>query len=351
MMNTLTIRTVPSYNVLIDSGLLDRAGEEIARVIKPCRAVLVADDAVNALYGDRVQSSLAKAGFDVHRWTFAHGEQQKSLKTYQELLSFACSCSLTRNDIFVALGGGVTGDLTGFAAATYLRGVRYVQLPTTLLAMTDSSIGGKTAVDLPEYKNVCGAFHQPALVLCDPDALSTLSDHELNNGVAECIKHAVLADADLLPLLANTRENAQEIIARCIAVKAHYVAQDEFDRGERQYLNLGHTVGHAVEALSGYTMDHGECVSMGLIYATRIAQALGICDETVTERIVRAMMRVLLPMNCPFSAEQLYDMVLRDKKCMDGSITWVLPKNIGECVLYTAPVSELRHLLALGDKK
>lgn len=347
-MRTLTIRTQRPYDVLIAPGLLDRAGQELARVLPPCRAVLVADDTVAALYSDAVLDSLQAAGFDAAFFTFPHGEQSKTMQTYQQLLDFLCARDLTRRDILLALGGGVTGDLCGFAAATYLRGVRYVQLPTTLLAMVDSSVGGKTAVDLPGRKNACGAFWQPSLVLCDTAALATLPEREIANGLAECIKHAVIADADMLPLAALPAADYEALAARNIAIKARFVCQDERDQTQRQFLNFGHTAGHAVEALSGYRLSHGEAVAIGMVIAARIAQHLDICTPDVTDAIMQALRAARLPVDCPYPADALCSLALHDKKRRGDEITWVLPEKLGECRLYPLPIEQLPAFLRLG---
>lgn len=347
-MRTLTIRTQHPYNALIAPGLLDCAGQEIARVLSPCRAVLVTDDMVDALYGDKVLESLHRAGFDAAKFTFPHGEKSKNMQTYQQLLDFLCACDLTRKDILIALGGGVTGDLCGFAAATYLRGVRYVQLPTTLLAMVDSSVGGKTAVDLPGRKNACGAFWQPSLVLCDTAALDTLPEREISNGLAECVKHAVIADAEMLPLTRLPAADYVELAARNIAVKERFVFQDERDMTQRQFLNFGHTAGHAIEALSGYRLRHGECVAIGMVLAARIAQGLGVCAPDVPAAVIQALNAARLPIRCPYGPDALCDFVMHDKKRRGDEITWVLPEKLGQCRLYTLPVTHLPALLQLG---
>ena len=349
-METLTVRTRQPYRVLIENGLLDRIGQELCRVCPPCRAAVVSDDTVDARYGDRAAASLASAGYETLRFVFPHGEASKNLQTYGQLMTFLCQNNLTRGDMLISLGGGVTGDLAGFAAATYLRGVRYAQIPTTLLAMVDSSVGGKTAVDLPGAKNACGAFWQPSLVLCDPMLLATLPEAEVSNGLAECVKHAVLEDPALLSLTSLPLADAQGLIARSIAIKESYVCTDERDVGRRQFLNLGHTVGHAAEALSGYRMRHGEGVAMGMAYMARIACALSLCGADTVQAIENALTAANLPVDCPYSAKDLCAYVLRDKKRRGQEITLVLPEKIGKCRLHTVQIGDLPALLALGEK-
>ena len=349
-MHTVSVKTGKPYEVLIDSGLLHQAGKLIARVISPCRAAVITDDTVDALYGEKVQESLQKSGFNVCRTHFPHGEAHKNLHTYMQLMDFLCENQITRSDIIVALGGGVVGDTAGFAAATYLRGVRFVQIPTTLLAMVDSSVGGKTAVDLPHGKNLCGAFWQPSLVICDTDTLKTLPGQTYIDGLAECIKHGVLKDESLFDLLAaqDARENINEIVARNVAIKAEYVMQDERDTGLRQQLNLGHTLGHAVEKLSNFSTTHGQAVAVGMVYAARIAEKLNLCDASVPVRIEQALRHVGLPVSAPYSAQDIARVALGDKKRMGNVIHMVLPQKIGACCLHDVSIDTLQSIISLG---
>ncbi|MBR5232206.1 MAG: 3-dehydroquinate synthase [Clostridia bacterium] len=346
----IPVPTASPYDVLVGSGLTAQAGKRTARILTPCRAAIISDDTVDALHGDKAENSFTEAGFTVCRMHFPHGEAQKNLHTYADILEFLCKNQITRTDMIVALGGGTVGDLAGFAAATYLRGIRFVQMPTTLLAMVDASVGGKTAVDLPQGKNLCGAFWQPSLVICDTDALETLPEETYRDGLAECFKHGVLSDESLFELLAagDYRKNAEEMIARNIAVKASFVAGDERDKGKRQLLNLGHTLGHAAEKLSGYTLTHGRAVAAGMACAARIALKLGICTPDVPERIEAALRGAGLPVTLPYSAQALTEIALGDKK-RDGSVLrLVLPQGIGKCILHDADVRSLREIIAAG---
>ena len=348
--HVVPVNTGRPYEVLIGSGLLEHAGALLDGKLAPCRAAIVTDDTVDALYGEKVQFSLQKCGFTVCRMHFAHGEVHKNLQTYMQVLSFLCENQITRSDLVIALGGGVVGDVAGFAAATYLRGVRFVQVPTTLLAMVDASVGGKTAIDLPQGKNLCGAFWQPALVVCDTDALKTLPENILTDGLAECFKHGVLQDESLFNLL-QTQDfwpNINEIVARNVRIKAEFVTQDERDTGVRQQLNLGHTLGHAVEKLSGFTVSHGQAVAIGMAYAAHIAQKLHLCDETVPARIEHALKAAGLPIKAPYSAQEIAAVALGDKKRMGDVIHMVLPLAIGACTLHDVPVDTLRDVISLG---
>ena len=287
-MDTVKIECSRPYEVLVGAGLLDTAGEHIARTTGCQTAAVVADDTVDALYGDRVQVSLERAGCRVVRFRFPHGEQSKTIATYVQLLHFLAENRLTRSDAVVALGGGVTGDLAGFAAATFMRGMALVQLPTTLLAAVDSSVGGKTAVDLPQGKNLAGVFHQPSLVLCDCDTLDTLPADVFRDGCAEVIKYGVLCDAQFFESLQKpVNEQREAVISRCVRIKSDIVSRDERDKGERQLLNLGHTIGHAIEQCSGFTVSHraGGCHRHGTCSPRRLSQ------RTVQTRYVRGALK------------------------------------------------------------
>ena len=350
-MQTLTVSTQNGkYDVCIGSGLLAACGRHIAAVHAPGCAVIVSDDRVNALYGDVCERSLCEAGFSCLRFVFPLGEQSKNFDTYLRLQAFLAENRVTRADLIVALGGGVVGDLAGFAAATYLRGIAYVQLPTTLLAMVDSSVGGKTAVDLPQGKNLCGCFWQPSLVLCDTDALATLPADVFADGMAEVIKYALLGDAALFETL--QREDAlsqlQQIICRCIEMKRDIVAADTFDRGERQKLNLGHTVGHAIEKCSGYAVSHGCAVAMGLAAMSRAAARLGFAAHSLPQQVQQLLLQYSLPTACPYSAQMLFEAACSDKKVQRSRVTLVVPTGIGSCELVSVPLQEMAAWLEAG---
>ena len=274
-MKTVSVHASRSYEIRIGRGLLQEAGEQIRAVTDAKKVMLVSDDAVWPLYGGAVRRSLETAGLTVCSFVFPHGESSKCACTYLELLDALCAQQLTRKDAIAVLGGGVAGDLAGFAASTYLRGIGFIQIPTTLLAMVDSSVGGKTAIDLPAGKNLAGTFYQPWLVLCDPDCLTTLPEDIFRDGCAEVIKYAVLGNAPFFDDLRAGSAHAQleHIIETCVTMKRDIVAQDEFDRGQRQLLNLGHTFGHGIEACSGFAVSHGSAVAIGMAMMVRAAAA------------------------------------------------------------------------------
>ncbi|MBP5255139.1 MAG: 3-dehydroquinate synthase [Lachnospiraceae bacterium] len=349
-MRTIRIDTAKSYDVVIGRGLLAEAGTRIRETCGPAACMLVSDDRVFALYGEAVKKSLEEAGIRTAVFTFPHGEASKTLATYAALLEELCVQRITRSDLIVALGGGVTGDLAGFAAATYRRGIPCVQIPTSLLAMVDSSVGGKTAVDLAHGKNMAGAFLQPSLVLCDTDTLSTLPEEEYACGCAEIIKYAMIESEAFFESLERTpvRCQEEEVIAACVDMKRKYVTQDEFDRGVRMFLNFGHTFGHAAEACSGFSILHGQGVAMGMAAVTRAAVKRGLCAPEVSARLEALLMRYGLPTETPYPANRLLSSALSDKKARGGTVSLIVPRAVGRCVIRPVPGEELLSWMTDG---
>jgi 3-dehydroquinate synthase len=302
------------------------------------------------LYGDAVEGSLKEAGWTVVRHALSHGETNKNIETYARILDFLAGSRLTRMDAVVALGGGVTGDMAGFAAATYLRGVKLVQIPTTLLACVDSSVGGKTAVDLPAGKNLVGAFYQPHVVLIDPDTLSTLPDEIFQDGMAEVIKHGAIRDASLFRQLPGVRENLEQIVARNVAIKRSVVDQDERDTGIRQILNFGHTFAHAIEKLSDYEISHGSAVAIGMAIMARACARRGLCEKATRDELIEMIHAFSLPTECPYGADEMFSVMLSDKKRAGDKITLVVLREIGNCELYPTTLSVARVFLEEGLK-
>ena len=349
-MTTVTVRASRPYEVTIGRGLLDTVGRQAAGQWKGRSAAVVSDSTVAPLYLNRVKDSLERAGFRVHSFVFPAGEDQKNGGTYLKLLEFLAARRLTRADGLIALGGGVVGDLAGFAAATFLRGIGFLQLPTTLLAAVDSSVGGKTAIDLTNGKNLAGAFYQPQAVLCDLDTLDTLPAEVFADGCAEVIKYGMIGDPALLARLETVdfRADPEELVARCVAQKRDLVEQDEFDTGARQLLNLGHTLGHGVEACSGYTVSHGRAVAIGMTLVTRAAVAFGRCPAEVLPRLRRLLERYGLPDATAYSAQALYEKTLSDKKRSGDTISLVVPIAWGASQLVRIPVSALPAWIERG---
>jgi len=335
-----------SYPIIIESDLIDRLGSLVRSVLpRADRALVITDSNVAPRYGDRAMAALASAGIQALLTVVAAGETSKSLEQANQLYPVCLAAGLERSSVVIALGGGVVGDLAGFVAATYLRGIPFVQVPTTLLAQVDSSIGGKTGVDLPQGKNLVGAFHQPSLVVTDLSALATLPGREVAAGMAEVIKHAVIRRADFLDYLESNVRDIQalrpEVMGRVVEsnclIKAQVVTADERESGIRAILNFGHTVGHAVEASTGYGQWlHGECVAVGMVAASAIAREAGILREArLTQRLQTLLEQLGLPVRLPagLSVESLAPLMNRDKKVQAGRIRWVLPVRAGEVVV------------------
>lgn len=349
-MKTITVSASKTYDVHIGSGLLPTLGAEAAKVCKIGTAAIISESTVWPLYGPIAEKSLTDAGFRVVHFVFPAGEASKNGQTYLNILNFLAENHLTRSDCVVALGGGVVGDITGFSAATFLRGIAYIQVPTTLLAAVDSSVGGKTAIDLDAGKNLAGAFCQPRLVLCDTDTLDTLPEHIFRDGCAEVIKYGVLYDPALFDHLTDKglafeREN---VIARCVELKRDVVMEDEFDTGSRQKLNLGHTIGHSVEARSNFTISHGKAVAIGMAIVSRASAANGICDRQTAREIISTIQKFGLPVETDQTAEALYHCALSDKKRSFGTVNLVVPEKIGQCHLLPTPVEELKSFIEAG---
>lgn len=339
-----------SYDVLIGEGLLKKTGEILKEYMSPCSAVLVTDSNVDSLYAGGVEQSLKKAGFNTFKFVFPHGEGSKNLGVLAELLEFMAANGITRSDLTVALGGGVTGDLAGFASAVYMRGIRFVQIPTTFLAAIDSSVGGKTGVNLKAGKNLAGAFWQPELVICDTESFNTLSREVMADGIAEAIKYGVIKDKNLFDTFCegDWRDLTQKIVARCVEIKGEVVNKDELDKGERQLLNFGHTLGHAIEKLSGYTVAHGHGVAVGMVLITRAAERRGIAEKGSLNSLIVALKKQGLPVSCDYYAAQLTEAALSDKKRTGEKINLIVPRRIGEAEIMPLPVEELAAFIYSG---
>ena len=349
-METITVNASRSYEVRIGPGLLDQVGELSAPLVRGRKAAVVSDSNVWPLYGRRVENSLTRAGFQVSVFQFPAGESSKTTATLVELLTFLAREGLSREDPVFALGGGVTGDMGGLAAALYLRGVPCIQLPTSLLSMVDSSVGGKTAVDLPEGKNLVGTFTQPHLVLCDIQALDTLPDQVMAEGWAEVIKYGMIHSPELLRRLEgeDPAGDLEWIIAHCVTIKRDVVGVDERDTGARQLLNFGHTIGHAIERCGGYSIYHGEGVAMGMAIMTRACVREGNCPAECWTVLESLLDRFHLPKTCSMDQKALLAAARSDKKRRGDTITLIQPRKVGECVLNKTDYRELSQVLERG---
>ena len=346
----LSLQDGQSYPICIERGLLKSCGAWLAEQFAPCKIMLVTDENVAPLYMNIVVDSLVSSGFTVSTHIIAPGEQSKSIMVLGGLLEAMADAHLTRTDLAMSLGGGIVGDLTGFAAGCYLRGIRFVQMPTTLLAAVDASVGGKTAVNLPQGKNLAGLFHQPSAVLCDPDAMKTLTEICIADGAAEAIKTGILGDTSLFEIyeIGNPLEQLTEIIAKSVAYKAKIVSEDPTEKSVRKLLNLGHTAGHAIEIASKFEISHGHAVAIGTAMMTRAAAKQGLIKNCDADRIIHTLDRNHLPTVCPFSASELFQIAQTDKKSENTSITVILPEQIGQCRMEKIPLASLEALFSDG---
>jgi len=346
-----------SYRIVVASGALQSVGERLRELRLGSRAALVSDGAIMRLYGKTVVASLESAGFTVTTIDVPEGEAAKTLAVAEHCWDRLLTAGLDRTSTVLALGGGAVGDVAGFAAATYMRGINFVQLPTTVLAQVDASIGGKTAIDHPLGKNMIGAFHQPRLVVVDPAVARTLPDREFRSGLAEIVKHGIVLDADyfaelerdLAPLAARDLGVLERIIGGSCRLKASVVERDEREAELRHVLNYGHTIGHALEAATGYTRyAHGEAVSLGIVAEARLARRLGIADDETTTRQERMLETLGLPVRAPsIDVEPIVSAMAHDKKAKDGRVPFVLAPRIGAFrIVYDVPTTEIRAVIA-----
>ncbi len=344
-MKKLFVATGRPYEILIDRGILDRCGEEIRKVSKSEKAMVISDSNVFPLYGEKVVKSMEAYGFEVFTFVFEAGEYSKKLETIYSMYNALADNGLTRGDLIVALGGGVTGDMAGFAAATYLRGIDFVQIPTSLLSQVDSSVGGKTGVDIPQGKNLVGAFWQPNVVLIDPDTLNTLTPHFFADGMGEVIKYGCIKSAKLFDIL--EKENAwdiiEDIIYECVKIKRDVVQNDEHDHGERALLNFGHTLGHAIEKEHNFQdISHGEAVAVGMVMMTKATEIAKLTPIGTADRIAKLCEKYNLPTTDNTPVGSIVKSSFSDKKSSSNAISLVILDKIGESRVY--PVAKTNML-------
>lgn len=344
-MKRIRVKTSREYEVIVGAGASAETGDALSSLSGAARILTVTDDNVAPLHADTFLARLPE-NTEKHLFVIPHGEENKSIDTVLSILTYMKEHGFDRSDLIVALGGGVTGDMAAFAASVYMRGIDFVNVPTTLLSQVDSSVGGKTGVDFLGSKNIIGTFYQPLLVICDTDYLKTLPDDVFADGCAEVIKYAFIGDAELLALIEDgIRKNIDEIVSRCVSDKNNIVSRDEFDRGERALLNFGHTVGHAVESLSEYTVSHGKAVASGMCIITRACELAGICEEGVYGRLVSVLSANSLPTGTDRTADELTCAVRNDKKKSGDSISVIVPTALSSAKVQKMSFSELHSLI------
>ena len=341
-MTDILVKCERAYRVLIEKGILSEAAEHISRYAMAEKYCIVTDRNVAELYLSPLRDAIKPLSAELAEVVIEPGEDNKTLSSVEKILCTLAQNHFTRSDCIIALGGGIVGDIAGFAASVYMRGIRFVQIPTTLLAAIDSSVGGKTGVNLGGLKNQVGAFWQPSLVLCDPDTFSTLPETELRNGVAEAIKYAAICDAGLADSLGG---DICRVVARCVEIKSEIVSRDERDLGERMLLNFGHTFGHAIEYASRGKIPHGAAVGMGMVLAAELAERISFCRQGTKERIVALLNTYGLAVSSEYSKKTLYEAIKNDKKRDGETVTLVLPRDFGSCELYRISMEELEKLM------
>lgn len=347
-MKTVHVETGIPYDIFIERGILDSCGKYVKQLSGAKRVTIISDSNVAALYKWRVINSLSQEGFEVATHVFPAGEESKNLNTIAEMYNTLANFGMTRKDIVVALGGGVTGDMAGFAAATYLRGIDFIQIPTSLLAQVDSSVGGKTGVDIAQGKNLVGAFHQPKAVLIDPDTLDTLPDLYVRDGMAEVIKYGCIKDEAFFEKLEqeDALEHIEDVIEVCVSIKRDVVSRDEREAGERMLLNFGHTLGHSIEKLYDFKgISHGMAVAIGMVLISRAGESKGITQSGTTDRIIALCEKYGLPTSDKASFAEMADAAHSDKKTAGSEINLVLLKKIGDSFIQKVKLDELEEFI------
>lgn len=349
-MEKITVKGSTSYNVVVEHNILDRVGELMRNKFAGKKALIVTDSNVAPLYLHTVETSFKESGYETYSITLAPGDESKSIDNYVNLLQFLADHHFAGSDIIVGLGGGMIGDLAGFVAATYKRGMKCVLVPTTLLAMVDASVGGKTAVNMSTGKNQVGIIRNPSIVLCDPNTLSSLSRDNLKEGYAEIIKYGILTGSDVIDMLrtAVDNKNYYDVICISIAIKRDVVVMDEGDKGIRQFLNLGHLVGHAIEAATNYSISHGKAVAAGLAIEARAAAMSGFAGMSTYLEIASILKEFHFDITHPYNISDLEPYLVSDKRIDDSKIKLIIPVEIGNCVMKEIEMSELVNYLKRG---
>lgn len=349
-MKRVQVNASRNYDVSIGAGLLKELPSILEPLIKKGKLLVVTDDTVDKLYSERVLVALNESGFDTKKFVFPHGEQNKTLNTFSNILDTLAGYGFTRTDGVVALGGGVTGDVAGFAAASYMRGINYAQVPTTLLAGIDSSVGGKTAVDLPSGKNLVGAFHQPIAVIFDTDVLKTLPQEYWQDGLGEGLKYAVLCGGELMEMMESglNEDNFERFLELCVGCKRDIVEADEKESGVRRLLNLGHTLGHALEKVSNFQISHGKAIADGMMRIAEISVKKGLLSKEDGERILVLCKKYGMKIYTEYPTETLLEPLKLDKKGAGDKLHLVIPRAIGKCETSTVAQNDWKEFFC-GD--
>lgn len=348
-MKKLTVNAMSaSYDILIEKGVLKNCAQYISSVLRSKRLMIITDTNVSKLYLNTVEDALSSHGYEVSHHIFEAGEKSKNLQTVAQIYDSLSENNFTRKDAIVALGGGVCGDISGFVAATYMRGIDFVQIPTTLLSQVDSSVGGKTGVDTTYGKNLVGAFYQPKLVLIDPETLNTLTDHYFADGMGEVIKYGCIKNAELFDMLTKVdiKENIELIILECLKIKSNVVSEDERESGLRMILNFGHTAGHSIEKLSEFTQSHGECVAQGMVLITKASEKLGFTQIGTADKIAQLAEKCGLSTDIKFSINDIAENAKNDKKGSDDNLSIVLIDKIGSYLIHTINKNDFAEFLS-----
>lgn len=350
MINVHVDTKIP-YDIYIDRGLIDDCAKYVKDLSDAKKVTIVTDSNVAPLYLERVEESLIGEGLEFQTFVYAAGEQSKNLSTINDIYMALADFRMTRKDIIIALGGGVCGDMAGFAAATYLRGISFMQIPTSLLAQVDSSVGGKTGVDIPQGKNLVGAFHQPVCVLIDPDTLDTLPEEFIRDGMGEVIKYGCIKDRELFEKLetCDAMENIDDIIKTCVSIKRDVVSRDEFESGERMLLNFGHTLAHSIEKLNNYTgITHGMAVAVGMVLMTKASENAGLSEKGTADRIASLCRKYSLPVTTDISFKDMAQAAKSDKKTASTYINLVITEKIGSSFTYKIETDELEKFITVS---
>ena len=357
-MKTITTGTTEQYNIYIGKDLLFSLAEKTNMIARTKRVVILTDDIVHKLYFDVVYSSLSCEGYEVLKYVIENGENSKDSENYISILNFLAENKISRDDTLISLGGGVVGDLGGFVSATYLRGIRYANVPTTLLSAVDSSIGGKTAINLESGKNLVGAFYPPSLVVCDLTTFKTLPEDVFREGTAEVIKYGAIMDRDFFNTLSNKmgdnshfslydklEGSLEDIVCRCVEHKLNIVSQDEFDRGNRKLLNFGHTIAHTLEKLSNYDISHGYAVAKGMAFMAYFSFKFGACSKQCFYSLFELLSAYGFNLDIKFNHNDIFNILISDKKVSADKIDLILLKDIGDAFIYPVSIVKLKTML------